>query len=412
MQLTAPVETSVARNESNQAGRRSRGPIFRSVRLSRIGLSCLGALLVIASIRYQPDPIDVIVMRAERSDPNRAVSLYEEALRADSASPYRWVSLAHALAKVNQIDRARQCFRRALALAPSIPGIWLKDCQFHFQLGESQEALRSAARVLEIVPDYDPVLFDDFDRLVPDAGRLLAAIGNNQRATRSYFVHEIAAGSVRNAAAFWRHLSLKGFGDDQLASSYVDLLLRNRSYDEALKTWSSWLAPRTADYPQSNLLYNGGFELKPTGSALDWRIVDGADVVETIRDENQPREGRWGLKISFQGRQNVFYRHVSQDSVLSAPGRYRLAAWIRTEGITTNEGLRLNVLDAESPARLDARTDSVSGTHAWMPLALEFTASPQTRLVRILVTRQPSSKFDNKIAGTAWLDSFSLVGIH
>ena len=38
---------------------------------------------------------------------------------------------------------------------------------FHFQIEETDAAIQCSARVLKIVPDYDQVIFNYYDRLVP-----------------------------------------------------------------------------------------------------------------------------------------------------------------------------------------------------------------------------------------------------
>jgi hypothetical protein len=113
--------------------------------------------------------------------------------------------------------------------------------------------------------------------------------------------------------------------------------------------------------------------------------------------------GQWSLRIDFRGKENLNYSHVSQ-TVCVRPGPLRFQAYVRTEGITTDQGVGFRVFDPESPARLDARTAQLSGDSDWRPLELAFVVPPETRLLVVQVRRLPSLKFDNKIAGTAWVD--------
>ena len=123
------------------------------------------------------DPAVLPLAGATAGNPSSMVP----ALVADSANPYRWADLAEACARAGQMDRARYAFQRALALSRDIPPILLRDANFHFQLDESDRALSSAARVLSIVPDYDSVLFNYFDRFVAGPKPVLAAIGDSSR---------------------------------------------------------------------------------------------------------------------------------------------------------------------------------------------------------------------------------------
>ena len=96
------------------------------------------------------------------------------------------------------------------------------------------------------------------------------------------------------------------------------------------------------------------------------------------------------------------------------PGPYRFHALIRTEGLTTDQGLRFRISDAEAPARLDVVLGQFTGSSPWSGVEHDLVVSPETRLLQVQVIRQPSMKFDNKIGGTAWIDGLKLepVGSH
>jgi hypothetical protein len=104
----------------------------------------------------------------------------------------------------------------------------------------------------------------------------------------------------------------------------------------------------------------------------------------------------------------VSYNNISQ-SARVLPGSYVLRAWVRTEGVTTNEGPRIEVQDAESAARLNLRSDSFLGTRGWTPIAIPFAVGPATNVIAVRVIRDPSQKFDSKINGTFWIDSLSVT---
>jgi hypothetical protein len=93
------------------------------------------------------------------------------------------------------------------------------------------------------------------------------------------------------------------------------------------------------------------------------------------------------------------------------PGTYRFHAFIRTEALTTDQGIRFRISDAEVPARLDEVFGQFTGSNAWSSVDHDLVVAPKTRLLRIEVIRQPSMKFDNKVAGTAWMDDLKLEPI-
>lgn len=68
----------------------------------------------------------------------------------------------------------------------------------------------------------------------------------------------------------------------------------------------------------------------------------------------------------------------------------------------------MRVFDVESPGRLDARAEEVTGSNEWRLLEKTFVVGRGTRLVEVQLSREPSLKFDNKIRGRLWLDSVTL----
>ncbi|MBV9766020.1 MAG: hypothetical protein JOZ48_14335 [Acidobacteriaceae bacterium] len=57
---------------------------------------------------------------------------------------------------------------------------------------------------------------------------------------------------------------------------------------------------------------------------------------------------------------------------------------------------------------MDVATEPLTGTHDWTGVERTFQVGPQTALVRVEIARHPTFRFDNKIAGTAWVDSIEL----
>jgi hypothetical protein len=333
----------------------------------------------------------------------------KEALRQDSASPYRWCDLADGFLEEGQNQEARYCFDEARALGPNIPPIWLRAMFFYLQGQETAAALDSSARVLKVVPDYDEVIFNYYDRFVPTVAEVLPHLGDNGRAGQAYFIHLLKSGTTEDAAITWAWLRDRSFAKDQLAVGYLDFLLRHRKSGEAVKVWASYLAARRGDYPDPNLIFNGDFENKPTGAALDWRITP-IPGVDTDRDGRCARNGAYSLHMAFHGTENVDYRHTAQ-TVCVRPGEYCFRAFVRSRDLTTDEGLRFHIFDPESGTRLDVYTEQLTGTNDWTQLEKTLTVPPGANLVVVQLRRLPSEKFDNKIGGEAWVDAVSLSHI-
>ena len=118
----------------------------------------------------------------------------------------------------------------------------------------------------------------------------------------------------------------------------------------------------------------------------------------------------WSLRIQFNGTANVDFHHISLNAVVP-PGRYRFHARIRTEHLTTDQGLFFRIADPEAPNRLTAETTPVLGTSDWHDIQSVFAVGPTTRFIEISVNRRPSLRFENKINGTIWIEGLSWAPI-
>jgi len=116
------------------------------------------------------------------------------------------------------------------------------------------------------------------------------------------------------------------------------------------------------------------------------------------------------LMVQFSGKDNLDYRHVFQYVKVSPGHAYHLQALMKTEGITTDSGPRLEVYDAYNSHVLDKMTDDLIGTSdAWTTLFLDFVTGPKTELLVVRLARLPSKKLDNLITGRVWLDDVRLT---
>jgi hypothetical protein len=59
--------------------------------------------------------------------------------------------------------------------------------------------------------------------------------------------------------------------------------------------------------------------------------------------------------------------------------------------------------------KLFVSSRSVVGTNPWGTQEFSFRAGPETRLIILRVARRISHKFDNKIAGRAWITRVRLA---
>ena len=152
---------------------------------------------------------------------------------------------------------------------------------------------------------------------------------------------------------------------------------------------------------------NGGFEKeKILGGGFDWRI-EKAPGVEISFDSSIVWEGKRSLKIVFNGKENVEFAHVHQFVSLNPNTEYLLKAHLKTRGITTKSGLKIEISGLGSGFHKES--DPLIGDNDWRELVIPFRTPAQCRGGRVGVRRNRTEKFDRFISGTVWIDNVRLI---
>jgi len=336
--------------------------------------------------------------RASRIEPGpeaaaRGWESTREALRRDPGFAYRWCDAGEALLSLGEREKAAYAFRRAVVLAPHSPPVLIQAAGFAWRTGRPGNALELSRHVLELVREYDPVVFFFYDRSGFSTAELLrSGIPAGAEPARAFFAHTLSLPDPEPARVAWHWLGNRGYASPALAVRYSDRLLARRQYPEAAALVGND--------------FNGGFEREFSGARLDWSFSKTPGVAEA-RDSETAHLGKWSLRVSFDGTSNLDYRGVSETLVV-APGTWRLRAWIKADHITTDRGVFLRIFDPEA-GRVEARTAAVTGTTEWTPLEVQFAVPAGAGLVQVQLRREPTWKFDNKLAGTVWLDDVELA---
>ena len=333
---------------------------------------------------------------------------FQESLRRSLHSAARWCDLGDAYLGVGLPNQAKYCFEQGTKRAPNAPAILLRAGNFFYAAEDLPRSLNCFSRVLELVRAYDAVIFSQYQRMgVPVTEVLSLGLPGTAETTRAYLLYLLDKGLVHAAAEVWDWMETRSMLEKKLLARFVQLLLQEGKYDKAKKVQLRFSTLTERRPPLDELMFNSGFESAFLGTSLDWSLRK-SGAAQARRDSEVFFEGGWALRITFDGTTNLSYDHVAQ-VVVVRPGRHRLTARVRTQDITTDQGVKLRVVDTKRRAALDVSTKAVLGTADWATLETEFAVPRETRLVRISVSRQKSRKLDNKIAGTVWLDDVSLI---
>jgi len=339
----------------------------------------------------------------------RIAAELKRALALDSASAYRWADVGEMMASANELDAAKYCFQRALAAGPHSPVILFRAANFYFSINDYPQTLHNLSTILRNpeLSEYNNAAFLTYTRMgIPVDEVLSKGIPPNFIPAQAFLRFLMESNQVADAETTWKWISQKSLYDSKTAGEYLGFLIRNKKDEDAAETWRAMNSRSEPDYRQRNWVFNGSFEAAPQPSPLDWTIESTSDV-QTARTEGVAKDGRWSLKLVFAGNENVDFHQVFQQTVLK-PGKWRARAFVKTDALTTDLGISLRVCDAVEPRFLDVATEPLTGTHDWTGVERTFQVGPQTALVRVEIARHPTFRFDNKIAGTAWVDSVEL----
>ncbi len=341
------------------------------------------------------------------------IAEFKRALVLDPASAYQWADLGETLLDAHRPDAATYCFQCALAAGPRNPAILVRAANFYFSLGQYAETMRCLSAVLRNpeLSAYDTAAFLTYARMgVPIREILNNGIPQTPLAARLFLSFLMESGQVADSEATWDWISEHSLADDRTAAEFVAFLISNKEEERAAKTWEAVNSKSMPGYRHANWIFNGSFESEPKSSPLDWHLQS-TDDAEASRVEGTAYDGRWSLQLAFEGKRNVDYHQVFQETVIPA-GKWQLRAFVRTSGITTDQGIFLRIYDPAQRQRLDVRTDALTGTHDWTKLERVFEVGSGTKLLRVEIDRAASTKFDSKVEGTAWIDSVELSPTH
>ena len=312
----------------------------------------------------------------------------EKALRDNPASAYRWIEAAEGYDQAGDTTKALFCLHRAEELGPNLPPVWIRASAFYFRPGESGQALEMGARAQAISGDADLFLFQYYDRFVRSTPKVLAALADNPRASVAYFRHFLPKGSPEDAGLAWQQVERLGLADRSIRKEYVDYLLDRGSSIPLKRSGLREPGERGSGVsrfePHLRWRVRAGFFRHAPGLEGDagQRCGDGARHCCGERGDGVI-PGDLSRNREHRVRQSGPVRVVT-------PGRYRFTAWLKTEVITTDEGVRFCIADAEAARNLSAQSEVTRGTTDWTEVRIPVTVPAATHLLKISLCRHPA----------------------
>ena len=349
--------------------------------------------------------------------PEKALVQLQEAVRLNRDNPDGWIELAAAMEFQGNMSKAEEYLGKADALAPNLPGYQRRIANSYLRQGNTDEAFRHFRAVLAGTSAYDQIVFRTAWRANADGHKILDQLIPQKVSTEfSYLYYLQSHLLLPEAQPVWKRIlnGAERFAPQQ-AAGYIDALIQAQRSDEAYAVWTDLqrkglVRPGETVGP-GNLLNDGDFEGELLNMGFSWRIATVEGVYADL-DPTTYHSPDHSLLVQFPGKQNLEYRNVYQYVKVKPNRAYRLTAFMKTDGITTDSGPRLDVRDAYDRAALERSTDDLTGTsNGWTDLTFDFTTGPKTSLLVVALERMPSQKLDNLIEGKVWIDDVRLTAL-
>jgi tetratricopeptide (TPR) repeat protein len=351
----------------------------------------------------------------DHTDLPLSISEYQRAIRVNPHSPYYKLDLAGAFEMAGMDAEADGSFRAAQAAYPISSEVSWKYGNFLLRQSRFPEAYAEIHRAVMVDSKLLPLAVSRVWHSDPDVHVLLdQVLPDTPEAYSEALSFLVGTQDTSAALEVWRRLAAEDpHVDLKWGVKLTDVLVAQGKFDDAAAFWRHAVGMNASAAPAYNgnsLVYDGGFERDISGGGFGWqqRNVPGADF---DFDADEKHSGSRSVRLIFDGTKNIQYQDLFQYVPVSPGAHYHFQGFLRTDQITTDTGMRFEIVDPQDPQHLDLFTPNETGTVPWTLEELDFTAGPQTHLIEIRVSRRPSERLDNKLNGTVWIDDVSLVPV-
>jgi tetratricopeptide (TPR) repeat protein len=350
------------------------------------------------AIKYDPNNADYHFVLAqiynhstEHLNIRRAGEEYEAAVRLNPYRSAHWLELSKYYEQQKNIERGRYAMKMALERDPNYAQIHWAAANLYLRLNDLSSADFELRRTADQDGAYLPQVLDLVWRFYEDPDRIMSThVPNTRSANLIALNFLVSQKSDRGAELAWS--KLKTFETTrQERMAYVDYLVSLGRSNEA---WKVFMFPSEAP---SAFIFNRSFESEPMNGAFDWHFAS-TEHAQGRRDTTTAKTGLASWLVIFDGTENIDYSGLRHLIPVVKGRQYNLSFWMRTEGISTNEGVFVEVDGQTSEKQI--------GSTLWRQFFIPFTANSD--LATVYLRRVPSQKLDNLLKGKVWVDDFAV----
>lgn len=345
-------------------------------------------------------------------DPSLAASEYLQAIHDDPESAHFQMDLASAYEAEGDEAHARAAWVRAREVYPASAEVEWNYGNFLLRQQDYSNGYALIHRAVQADPSLLPLAVSRTWRSSQDIDALLdQALPATPEAFLQALTFFSTIHKADDALEVWRRIveMKRPIPIAKTFPFFQDLIDQDRSV-EARRAWPEAVAAaglRAEARSDHSLMWNGDFFLDPQNGGLGWRWSNpmGAAMEFDLAPAGHP--GR-AFRIEFEGGTNMDLSEPLQYVPVDPSKSYRLLAWIRTQDITTESGMRFYLSDPNHYGVLNVMTGNMTGSNPWTKAQADFTTGPTTHFVLLCLRRTPSRLFDNRLGGIVWIADFSL----
>jgi tetratricopeptide (TPR) repeat protein len=353
----------------------------------------------------------------EQLEPALAVQSLQKAVSLDPYSAEALLDLAAAYDEQGDIADARQAFLAAQRVYPLSADVAWSYGNFLLRQGEQDAAFSEIRKAVELEPKRAAEAFSRALRVQPDANVLLdKALPSSPAVYLPILLSLSNVGGLDNAQLVWNRLiALQPKVPMSEMYFLINELIHQRRVADAVHAWDQAVSimqnPPPPD-PPGSLLWDGGFESGYTGGGFSWHFIPATSDVQISLDQAEKHSGERSLRILFNGHRNISFEDACHN-IAPEPGRkYLLSAWVKTQSLTSSEGVRLQIFVFTATNTESVVTEEVHGTQPWKQVQLVWVAPPGAGFGSVCVKRKMSDMPESAIEGAAWFDDISMVPVN
>ena len=253
----------------------------------------------------------------------------------------------------------------------SLAIFWMMRENFHER--DFAEAIRYADSLLRTRPQLAEHVFPMLGRIaeIPSAKAELRNILAKDPPWRPQFFNALPRYITDARTPLELMLSLRDAATpptDAEQQAYLQALIQHKLYEIAYYSWLQFLPPD--QLTSTGRLYNGSFELVPSGAPFDWVFKKGAGV--NIKFAPRPDKDRQKALLIEFGPGRVDFSGGITELVLLPPGEYRLEGTYKAD-LISQRGLQWSVRCADAAIPIGVSTTMNGSSPVWDNIDLSFT---------------------------------------